>query len=105
MPNVDSVHIKDTHTQHIVLNGSVFFTSFQSSKDNLEFHDSDMNDDVLFDKSGQTHTFVNFPTSAVDDEEEDGGDKSQVTQSSLSVISILTNLTCLPVLKSNTSIQ
>lgn len=35
---------------------------------------------MLFDKSdGQTHTFSNFPASAVDEEDEEaGGDQSQV---------------------------
>lgn len=47
---------------------STFF--LQSGKDGLEFHDSG-GDDVLFDQSaGQTHTFTNFPSSAVDDDEE-----------------------------------
>ncbi|KAL4237035.1 Yip1 member 1 [Mactra antiquata] len=44
----------------------------------LDFHDSG-GDDVLFDKTkSQTHTFHNFPDSAVDDDYEDGGDKSQL---------------------------
>lgn len=48
-----------------------------SAKDDLEFHDSG-GDDVLFDQgSGQTHTFTNFPASAVDEDEETG-DKSQL---------------------------
>ncbi|XP_045157461.2 protein YIPF1-like isoform X2 [Mercenaria mercenaria] len=48
-----------------------------SGKDGLEFHDSG-GDDVLFDQgAGHTHTFTNFPASAVDDDEE-SGDKSQL---------------------------
>lgn len=49
-----------------------------SRKDDLEFHDSGGPDEILYDQSdGQTHTFTNFPNSAVDDDEE-GGDKSQL---------------------------
>lgn len=48
-----------------------------SSKDDLEFHDSGGPEDVLYEQSdGHTHTFTNFPDSAVDDEEE--GDKAQL---------------------------
>ncbi|KAH3696204.1 protein YIPF1-like [Dreissena polymorpha] len=52
-----------------------------SSKDDLQFHDSGGQEDVMFDRSGgQLHTFTSFPHSAVDmdDEEEEGGDKSQL---------------------------
>lgn len=51
----------------------------QTSKDDLQFHDSGGQDDVLFDKSdGQTHTFTNFPDSAVDIDDEESGDNAQV---------------------------
>ncbi|XP_052777216.1 protein YIPF1-like [Mya arenaria] len=53
-----------------------------STKDDLRFHDSGGGEDVMFEQTdGQTHTFSNFPDSAIDidsDEEGRGGDKSQL---------------------------
>ncbi|WAR24017.1 YIPF1-like protein, partial [Mya arenaria] len=53
-----------------------------TTKDDLRFHDSGGGEDVMFEQTdGQTHTFSNFPDSAIDidsDEEGRGGDKSQL---------------------------